>query len=213
MAAISLVIMAYVENVIAPVYVIKSACKLIRFGLPIIIYAFISKQSIKDVIGLKKMKPAKWLYLGMVLAYIAIIAVFFIVRGQLDLENIRTSLMSKEQLTRENCLFVFAYIIVVNSFLEEAFFRGYIYQLFEKQGKGMIGMIISAICFALYHIGMVSNWFNPFIFILCIGGLALCGMILQTVCLKLGSLKASWLIHGCANLAINTIGVILIFQL
>ncbi|MBQ3376314.1 MAG: CPBP family intramembrane metalloprotease [Erysipelotrichaceae bacterium] len=213
MAAVSLAIMAYVENVIAPVYLIKSACKLILFCLPVIIYACMSNQSIKEVIGLNKMKPARWLYLGMVLAYVGIIAVFLIVREQLDLENIRTSLINKEQLTRENCLFVFAYIIVVNSFLEESFFRGFIYQLFEKQGNGKTGMIVSAICFALYHIGMVSNWFNPLIFVLCITGLALCGVILQIVCLKFGSLKASWLIHGCANLAINTIGVILIFQL
>lgn len=136
-----------------------------------------------------------------------------IFRNGIDLDQIRNNLMNKEHLTRQNCLYIFAYIILVNSFIEEAFFRGFIYHLFETDNRKNVGVIVSAILFALYHIGIVSNWFNPLIFVICIAGLAGCGMILQWVSMKFGTLKASWLIHGCANLAINTIGVIMIFNL
>lgn len=212
-AVVSLALLTCIEQFLKPDYLFKSACKLVLLFVPIILYSKLSHQEIKEIINFRKLKSAKILYIGMVVAYVGIIIAFMLFRNSIDLNQIRENLMNKEKLTRENCLFVFAYIILVNSFLEEAFFRGFLSHLFAVEGKERIGIIFSAVCFALYHIGMVSNWFDPLIFVICIAGLAGCGILLQLVERHFGTLKASWLIHGCANLAINTIGVIVMFQL
>ncbi len=212
-ALAALLIMGYIEQVVAPAYLIKSIIKVFLFLGTILLYKIISKEKLKDIIRFNKMRPAKILYFCMGIAYIGIILLFVILRNHLDLQNIKNSLVSKEQLTRENCLFIFSYIMICNSFLEEAFFRGFIFHLFESLKLKKLGYVFGGLSFALYHIGMVSNWFNLFIFIFCIAGLAVVGMILQFISCKYDSLKASWLIHGCANFAINTIGAILIFGL
>lgn len=213
LAVIALAVMCWIEQVKAPSYFIKSIWKASLFLGAIIIYKLLSGESIADIIHFKKMKKAKVLYLGMAGAYIGIIVLFLLLRNMIDLENIRANLLAKENLTRDNFLYVFIYIIICNSFLEEAFFRGFIFHLLEKLGSGKISYMIGGLAFALYHIGIVTSWFSPFIFVLCIGGLALVGVMLQLVCNHYDSLKASWLIHACANLAINTIGTIMILGL
>ena len=72
--------------------------------------------------------------------------------------------------------------------------------------------MVSALLFSAYHIGIFISWFNPFLFILCLAGLAAVGLFLQWISEKYQSIAASWLIHGCANIAINTIGALLIFE-
>ena len=85
------------------------------------------------------MKPAKALYL-LIAATLAVLALtFLLTRNYLDLASIRRNLMTKERLTKENCLFVFAYIATVNSFLEEAFFRGCLYHAFAEGGEKLRG--------------------------------------------------------------------------
>jgi len=212
LSVLSVFVMVYIEKVIAPTYAVKSLFKILLFLGAIIIYMLISRDSLSSVIGLSKVRlPKKLIYL-MLGAYIFILAVFFALRGFIDTASIRESLMVKEQLTRENCLFVFAYIMICNSFLEEAFFRGFVFNLINGEDKHTrAAYIISGLLFAVYHIGIVDSWFSPVILALCIVGLAAVGMFLQLVSRKCKTIKASWLIHGCANLAINTIGAILIF--
>lgn len=119
--------------------------------------------------------------------------------------------MTKERLTKENCLFVFSYIALVNSFLEEALFRGCLYHAFTERNVKMPGLVFSSSAFAAYHIGIVDTWLDPWMLALCIAGLMAAGFFLQLVCERYDSVKASWLVHGCANLAIDALGVVVIF--
>ena len=57
----------------------------------------------------------------------------------------------------------------------------------------------------------------PFIFsyiviVNCIAGLMGAGIFLQLICERENNLLASWIVHGFANLAINTIGVFMLFM-
>ncbi|MBQ6655051.1 MAG: CPBP family intramembrane metalloprotease [Erysipelotrichaceae bacterium] len=206
LAAIAVVLIT--EQLIKPGYFIKSAVKLACFGGAIIIYSVITGKKITSVIFLRRLKDARPLILSVLFCFFGMAAAFLIFRSQLDLVNIRDNLMAKENLTRENCLYVFAYIIIVNSFLEESFFWGFISHLLENR---RLGFLLSALLFALYHIGIVSGWFNPLIFLICIGGLALVGLFLQWLAEHFGSIAGSWIAHGSANVAINIIGALLIF--
>lgn len=197
-----------VEQVLQPGYWVKSLLKAAAFLGAILSYAALSKQGFLETIRLRRLSGVKPLLLGMLLFFVGVALLFLCFRNQLDLAGIRDSLMKKEQLTRQNCLFVFAYIIVCNAFLEEAFFRGFVFGLFQNQ---KLGALVSAILFSLYHIGIFISWFNPFLFLLCVIGLAAVGLFLQWVSGKYQTIAAGYLIHACANVAINTIGALLIF--
>ncbi len=211
LAVIALGLVCYVENFLHPTYVFKSAVKILCFAGTILLYSFCTHRNVKDTIYLHKItKNMKPLLYSVLFCFAGIGAAFLLFRSQIDLQAIRTSLMTKENLTKENCLFVFAYIILVNSFLEEAFFRGFITNLFENR---RIGAVISAVLFSLYHVGIVVTWFNPFVFAVCILGLAAVGLFMQWLCDSHGSIAASWFAHASANIAINVIGALLIFEI
>lgn len=211
MAVASLLTMAYVDSVLALTYWPKALIKIIVFVTPVMIYSLVSREKLADIISFYRLEKPKTLIIGMFFAFAGMMILFMLVKSQLDLENIKQNLMAKEQLSKDNYLFVFGYIILCNSFLEEVFFRGYIHHLFKGTDKELLGAVFSALCFALYHIAVVFGWFKPWIFILCIAGLSLVGLFLQFICHKHGSLKAGWLVHGCANLAINVIGTYILF--
>lgn len=202
-------VMYLTEQVLKPGYLIKSLIKLSTVALILASSAAIFRKNLKELIFFRKMKPAKNLYLFMTIVFFGVILIFLLVRNQLDLLSIKQNLVAKEQLTKQNCLFVFAYIAVINSFLEEALFRGFLCHLFDESPK--IGILFSALSFSVYHLGIIDNWLNPVILIVCMIGLFAVGIFLQAISQHYDSIKASWLVHGCANLAINAIGFILIW--
>ncbi len=204
---VSLVFFYFVERIIQPEYFVKSIIKAgIICGL-IISYSFMTHKNLREVISLHK--PEK---IGILVAYcfaviIVIGLIIFLFRNQIDWSGIRRSLVEREGLNEKNTFFVYLYIVVVNSFLEEALFRGFIPKLFTKRKAGWI---VSAVLFAFYHIGIVGSWFNILIFILCIAGMCIAGLILQWLCEKYKSLAASYMVHASANMCINMVGNLLL---
>lgn len=212
-AVIFLFCMILTEQTFAPPYAVKSAIKLLLIVLLTGIGIKLSGVSIKDGIRFRKMqRPAVLIAVSLAVIPVVLLG-FFLLRSQLDLPAIRQGLMDKEQLTKQNCLFVFAYIALCNSFLEEAFFRGFLTERFRAAGLKKYGSCLSALAFALYHIGIVDSWLSPPMLILCILLLFNAALFLQWICDRFNSVKASWLVHGCANLAINSVGILLIYFL
>lgn len=212
-ALIYIAVMLLVEKLLQPGYLVKSLIKLTLTAALIGGGCAIEGRGLKETLFLHKMKPAKTLYLLMAGMFVGVFAGFLLLRGHLDLGLIRERLMAKEGLTKGNCLFVFAYIIVVNSFLEEAFFRGFLGHAFPETLRKPWGIAFAALSFAVYHIGILDSWMNAGMLLLMTAGLAAVGAVLQLICDKFGSVTASWLTHACANLAINTIGVVVIWEL
>ena len=207
LAAVLLVFL--VEQVLQPGYWIKSLLKAAAFLGAILGYAAVSGQSVPETIRLRRLSGAGKLLWCMGLFFVGTALLFLMFRNRLDLAGIRDSLVQKERLTRQNCLFVFSYIILCNSFLEEAFFRGFLFGLFRNR---RLGALVSAALFSVYHVGIFITWFDPFLFLLCLIGLAAVGLFLQWTSERYRSIAASWLIHACANVAINTVGALLIFE-
>ena len=204
--------MMAVEQLLKPDYLIKSALKLLLFGGGIFLYAFLSREKISEVLHITGKRPSRKLVVILIGTYVFLMAGFFLLRGELDLPRIKDALTAKEHLTRENFWIVFLYIIVVNSFLEEAFFRGFLYHALRPFGT-LPAYLAGSFLFAVYHIGIVSGWFGPLMMILCILGLMGAGLFLQYIEEKNDTLLASWMVHAFANLAINTVGTIVILSL
>ena len=210
-ACIFIIVMMLTEQMLAPPYAVKSAVKLVLTLLLILLGTKCSGCTLKESIRFRKMQNPKVLAAVMTAVIPAVLLGFFLLCNQLDLPAIRQGLIEKEQLTKQNCLFVFAYIALCNSFLEEAFFRGFLTESFRRAGLKKTAPCISALAFAVYHIGIVDSWLSLPMLLLCIGLLFGAALFLQFICDRYDSVKASWLVHGCANLAINAVGILLIF--
>ena len=207
-----LLVMSLIEKIVQPSYFIKSIIKLLVFSLAMFIYCIKYKENFFKLINLKKKGLSKGLILFMLFSYFVIIVGYLLLRNHIDLNGIRESLLNKEQLNKNNFIFIFSYIIFINSFLEESFFRGFIYNVFKKEGYEKIGVLFSALIFALYHIGIMDGWFNPFVMIVGVVGLFVIGIFLQDIVKREDNLLGSYLVHAIANLAINTIGTIMLFS-
>lgn len=201
--------MCLIETVLRPEYFVKSILKIALFFGTILLYCAVCRVKISEALNLKKPVKAKSLLIFIGIAYVTVLAAFFICKNFINLSNIQENLLNKEGLTKQNCIFVFAYIIVCNSFLEESFFRGYLFHGLSENKP--LAYLFSSFLFAVYHIGIVDGWFNFGILLVCILGLMIAGMFLSYVSERYRSLLANYIVHGTANLAINTIGIYMIF--
>lgn len=137
-----------------------------------------------------------------------VLGAYFLFRSFIDLDGIAAGLLANAQVSADNFLWVALYISVVNSLLEELFFRGFGYLTLRRHWDERLAGIFSAAAFALYHVSIIRGWFSWWIYGLCMAGLFIGGLLFNALDRR-GSIYPSWLVHGAANLAINTIGLMM----
>ena len=202
--------MSLVDGFINPGYGVKSAIKIVLFFLvPLISVGWLGRQDFKDLLrprGSRAMSRTLVLGLGV---YAGIMAAYFILRPYIDLETIRLALAEDLGVNRDNFVFVALYISLVNSLLEEFFFRGYLFLgLLQRTGR-IAAYSISAFLFAAYHVAIIGTWFSPLIFLFAMAGLFIGGLIFNYLNERNGNIINSWVVHLMANLAINTVGLMM----
>lgn len=204
------VTMALVDGVLRPGYAVKSAIKISMFMLVPLIASRIDRR----VLYLSLLRPKKKgllpaITLGVAI-YVVILGGYFLVSPVFDFSKIAGALTTNAGVTKENFLYVSLYISFVNSFLEEFFFRGFVFTNLKQLSSRKLAYIFSATAFSLYHVAMMIGWFSPALFLLVMVGLAAGGMIFNWLNEKLDTIYCSWLTHMFANFAINTIGFMLL---
>ncbi len=198
-------LMAVVEVWLQPGYAVKSAVKIALFAGAAAGYQRRFPGELGRLFQFKNPAPA--LGLGAAI-FCGILGAFWLLRDYLDLQTIAASLLGKEGVSRENFLLVALYISIFNSGLEELLFRGLGYLLLRDAAGERFAGVFSAGMFALYHVGILKGWMNWWLYALCLLGLFVGGLLFNALDGK-GSLLPSWLAHGAANLAINTIGLLM----
>ena len=206
--AVCCIAMSAIELIFTPTYFVKAAIKLALFVIIPMSLVLVRKETAM----LRFFKPNKKTLLPMLafgmLMYGFIIGAYFLLGKYFDLSGI-TSSLDEIGVTKQNFVFVALYIAVCNSFLEEFIFRGFGFiGLSEKIGVKS-ACIFSAICFALYHITMMIGWYSFWLTALIIFALFVGGVILNILDSKCKTVYPAWIVHIFANLAINTIGMIL----
>lgn len=203
-------VMALVDGVLRPGYGVKSAIKAAMFML----IPLLASRLDRNVLYLPLLRPKKKGLLPAIALGAAIYAVilggYFLVSPFFDFSQIAGALTANAGVTKENFLYVSLYISFANSFLEEFFFRGFVFtNLKHLSGRGL-AYLFSAAVFSLYHVAMMIGWFSPALFLLVMAGLLAGGMIFNWLNEKLDTIYCSWLTHMFANFAINTIGFMLL---
>ncbi|GGA62058.1 CPBP family intramembrane glutamic endopeptidase [Ornithinibacillus halotolerans] len=203
-------ILAFVEHGLEINYLIKTTLKVTIFFLTIWWYQrSFNKFRFKDPVSLEKISRKEWrriFLLGFLSATIVFIA-YVICLPFIDLSAIKGDLTERLGITTTTYIIVGLYITFGNSFLEEYFFRGFIF--FQLPRK--LGYIYSPLLFASYHIPMIILWFSPTIIGLCFIGLWIIGLIFHKVNEKNQTIWASWMIHICADIVIVLIGLTLFY--
>lgn len=202
--------MYIVEVVIQPGYLIKSLLKIALFGgLPLLYGRVDPSWSVRKLFTLhQKHSLLGSASLG-VAVYVFIIGGYFLLANFIDLDLIATQLTDTLHVNKGNFIVVALYISLVNSLLEEFFFRGFAFYTLKRAHARSYAYIVSALTFALYHVAILQNWFDLVVFLLLIIGLFAAGLLFNWLNERHNNIYSSWIVHMSANFAINTIGFIM----
>lgn len=200
-----------IDAVIKPNYFVKIPIKLLFFlALPMIFFIVNKKEfgEFKKLFVFKKRGIVKSLLLGAAV-YAVIMTAYFLLRDVIDFSKVTSSLTESMGITADNFIYVSLYISLMNSFLEEFFFRGYGFITLKKYTSRKFAYVFGSCVFAVYHIGMLIGMFGVGALALLLFGLIAGGCIFNFLNEKNENIYSSWFVHMFANFAINTIGMIL----
>lgn len=203
-------LMGLVDGIWKPGYFLKSACKLAVFGgIPFLYGHFSHEFKARSIMKWQKNTAGLGAVLGLGV-YVLILCAYYLVSDFWDFSAVVPALSKNNGVDKSNFLYVSLYISFVNSFLEEFFFRGFLFLILKKyMGRGG-SYSISAVLFSLYHVAFMIGWFPFWQTAFLVAALVIAGLLFNLLDDKQESLYPSWLFHMFANFAINTIGFILL---
>lgn len=203
---LSLIVLYYVDHSLQPGYWIKSMVKLTLFGLVPAYVLYRSHFQLKQLLTFNKVKQSFYAFCLGIIA--VLLGSYFILSHFTSLTNIPELLNQEVKVNLDNFLWVSLYIILINALLEEFFFRFILIKTFATK-QPWIACLLSAFLFALYHVAIISQWFEPWLFILIVLGLTLVGLFFTWLNNEKNGITHSYLIHLSANIGINLVGLIL----
>ena len=200
-----------IDAVVHPDYFTKIPVKILFFlALPMLFFAVFREEfrEFKSLFTFRKKGILTSLVIG-VLIYTVIVSGYFLTRNVIDYSNVTGSLTANMGISAENFIYVTLYISLLNSFLEEFFFRGFGFITLKKYTGRRFAYIFSPALFAMYHAGMLLGMFSFPVILLLFAGLITGGCIFNYLNEKNSNIYTSWFAHMFANFAINTVGFIL----
>lgn len=204
----TIAIIGYTDLVVRPGYWTKTLVKAPLFFAVPFLYAWVSKTPSP----LRFLRPnGKGLKLGLGLGlgiYAVVVGVYLLVNQLVDLSGIQTSLEGNLGIDKSNFLLIGLYVSVCNSFLEEWFFRGFVFQRLRNLSRP-VAYGVSSLAFGVYHIAIMEGMFGLGVMALVLMGLFAGGTIFNYLNEKSQSLYASWFCHSFANFAMNTIALMI----
>lgn len=207
---VACIILYVVEQVAMADYLTKTLSKVFLFTfVPFLYIKFIKKTNISDALNLKLLDK-KSLKLGLlfgIASFGVILVTYYILKDFIDFNSIVTEMEEKSNITPTNFLLVGTYITFGNSFLEEFFFRGFIFLSLYELGHRKFAYIYSSLLFAIYHIGIFQTWFNPWLIALALLGLVIVAFVFNWLNTKTRNFLNSWIVHILADMAIIFIGM------
>ena len=203
-------VMWFYDTFISPPFYFKPIIKMLFFlVIPTILLMWTKTGTFKGMFRLSKKNFAMSL-LGGLAVFVFILAAFFIFRNVFDFSKVAVTLEESIGVSRRNLLFVGIYISLVNSLLEEYFFRGVAFLTLKKKTNRVFAYCFSSLVFALYHVAVIRGWFDLPVYILLIFSLAVAGVIFNLFGEKTNSILPSWFVHMFANFAIIIIGFLIL---
>lgn len=202
----AMLLYAAVARIWQPTYMVKSAFKIFGFViLPILVSMFVRNNFAWLKIRLLDREAVKFFLrlLALCIGFLIMITLFARPIGDFfGVESIMAEIMTRTDSPKILVWGAVLYIPIVNAAAEEIFFRGFILQRLAMRFGFIPASLISAGFFAVYHLIVFRNWFNPLLLVLALSGLVLAGLILNWLAWHCRSLLTSWTVHGLMNIAV-----------
>jgi membrane protease YdiL (CAAX protease family) len=128
----------------------------------------------------------------------------------LDKAAITAKIHEQFSVNAATVLLIAPFTIVINSLIEEFFYRGFAFNLLAAKSKPL-GTLLPAGVFTAQHLLFVYHWVTPLPLGIGIVALTVFALVLQAVYAKTDSIVAPWLIHVCGDVAMMAIAMTLVF--
>ena len=186
-------------------YFTSSIYKLI-FLFPILFRILAEKKKFKEALtehfSLSAFKKNILKAFGIGIAFIAIyLSTFYLFKDHLNLDNTIAQLNEMASINVSNILAIGLYIIVLNSLLEEFFWRGFLFDKLFTTIRPWLAYLITGIAFSFHHMVFYYNWFEPVYLVIITVGLSIYAMLMNLIFAKTKDLFTCWLVHACADIA------------
>lgn len=199
-------VLYFVDAILTFSYASKVATKVI-----LLVLSFVLGKKIGLDFTFLKFKGIKQYKKGIIFSVISFSSItigFFIIKSFLDIPTLVNEFTNKYELVGLSFLIASIYLVFINSFLEEFFFRGFI---FLNMKNKYLAYGFSSVAFSIYHISNFQNWFNNnLIIVFPVIGLILSGLIFNYLDHENKDIYNSYFPHLFADLAIVIIGFLII---
>ncbi len=210
LSSLSITLLFIIEQILSFEYIYKTIAKVFIFFVVLFIFHYITKSKTTYIatrrIDTRRLKVGTGLGIG---AFLILISAYLFLKDHIDFTQISENLAQKN-ITGDTFLFISIYIIIANSFLEEIFFRGFIFKNLQQEHR-LFAYIYSSFLFAIYHTAIFLTWFNIGLFLLALFGLFTIGLVFNWLNENSSNIYNSWLVHIIADSAIIIIALIAIF--
>ncbi len=197
------------EQYIGVNYLIKTAAKLLLFiSIPLFYGYFLKRHDASRYLRLRsgnKNTILIGLISGVIFAAI-LFGGYYLLKSYIDLKPVYSELEGRLKITPMNFIYAALYITFFNSFIEEFFFRGFIFLNLYEEGYKILSYVFSSLLFAAYHVAIFKNWFSPVIFVISLVGLTVVALFFNLMNRKSKSIFNSWISHMLADCTIMVIG-------
>ncbi len=191
----------------------NSAYKL-SFIIPPLVYCWFQRISL----GRDIFKWRNWrnnLPTALVLGFVAggIFLVTYAAVGHLLLDKaaITAKIQQQFSVTASTVLLIAPGTILVNSLIEEFFYRGFAFGLLAPK-RPWIGTLLPATVFTVQHLLFIYHWVTALPLALAVVGLFVFAQVLQALYAKSDSIVAPWVVHILGDVAMMLIAVELVFK-
>lgn len=195
-------------------YLIQSLVKIALFLLIPAVFYWSNRHERRMTVSRRSNNGGNnWIYavlLG-VLSFGAVLGAYLILSPFIDFAHVVADLQNRLKVTQMNYLLIGAYVIFINSLLEEVFFRGFVFAELYKKGRRFYAYFFSSLLFAAYHISIFRTWFEWPLMILALLGIMTGGLIFCWLNRHELKITYSWIAHVFADIAIIGIGYTLFF--
>ncbi|MDL4840855.1 CPBP family intramembrane glutamic endopeptidase [Aquibacillus rhizosphaerae] len=191
-------------------YLLQTIFKVAVFiTIPMMYYVKVRKIDVRRLFEITLPKPTKIAWLFAISTFTIILIAYYSLGSFVDFDLIANELTEKSQITPDNFLFVGLYITFGNSFVEEFFFRGFIFKNLYHLNDKKTAYLFSSLLFSIYHISIFQTWFDIWLVLLCLISLFSVGLLFNWLNTKSNGFINSWLVHIFADAAIIIIGFIM----
>ena len=202
---VSCIVMAMVETIIEPAYMVKSVIKAVVFLLlPLVILKIFRINLSVNSFAMRGKSTIGLFFLG-IFIYLFIIGAYALTGNLFDYSTLVMSLSEDQRVDSRSFLCVALYISFCNSFLEEFLFRLISFIQLSAYTSRKTAYLFSSVMFALYHVAMIGSSFPWQLLILALIGLAAGGLIFDFIDAKCEKIYPSWVVHMFADFALMTI--------